>query len=90
MDVTPRRPEEEVVGLVELQCCQVEVDLNEQVSKMWRLDAIGILTPANEVHLPMKEEVEAEELLSKGLKYCNGRYEAPMLWLDARPQTNNF
>ena len=54
------------------------------------LDAIGIQTPVNEVHLPTQEEAEAEELLSKSLKYRNGRYEAPMLWQDERPQINNF
>ena len=78
------------VGVAELECCQLEMDLNDQVSKMWRLDAIGIDVPANEAHLPTEEERIAEEMLERGLTFKDGRYEAPMLWQDDHPKGNNF
>ena len=74
----------------DVNCCLLEFDLDEEVSKMWRLEAIGIKEPVNEAYVPTHDEILAEEIISKKLKYKEGKYEAPILWKNKAPEGNNF
>ena len=72
-----------------VNCCQVVDTINEEVSKMWSLDALGIDT-VHESSILTPSEQYAQNLLKEKLKCNEGFYEAPILWKDEKPSVNNY